>query len=133
MPRITNTKESIIQYRKEHPEYSINKIGKLLKVSKQYCWRILKENGLETKKDKTIPNESPKKFTSCPICYTIRENDNKKICNYCREIYYYATVNCPFCKKEIKLRKKYIKLRKRLKLNRRFYCNEICFLLGKKL
>jgi len=105
-------RESIIELRQEHPEYSISEISRLTGFSRYIVTRTLKEHGLQTKREHTI--------YTCPSCGKV-VSKGVKLCRQCRHV----TAICSYCGREIVRRRADENRAQKLGYRHRF-CSKKC-------
>ena len=109
----------IIQYRYDNPHDTLQQIGGAFKVSRQYIFKVLKQNNVSTLRAKRMKN--PRHCKICGELSTKLVHDGS-----CHFQYYNIKINCancriPFYRKRSQIVQKY------LEGNKKNYCSIGCF------
>ena len=123
-----NTRNKIIQLRKENPRWTLQKIANESGgISKQRVWSILKSENLPTKMFNRSLNIN--RYKNCHFCKSIMpRGTGSNYCNsICRENDLFINYPCSLCHKNMRLNKN-IMLNKVQKLQQyNFFCTKKCY------
>jgi hypothetical protein len=113
-PHISQVQETI-QLRKEHPDWSLEKIGKELGITRISVWETLKRYN--------IPTQSIREPRLCPVCFKPARSFSRYCSYVCMRKRVSVNVTCKYCGKIVfwspyKFKKDFLHGRKKS-----FYCN----------
>jgi len=115
----------IIQYRQENPMLTLQAIGNNFNVSREYIYKVLKDNNIPTK------GVRRKKSRSCKGCETLHYKRNQFCSPECRFTYTHIEVHCAFCHVPFYRTRQIIDKNMRRGYNR-IYCSRSCLARGRK-
>ena len=110
----------IVKYRQEHPILTLADIGNKFGVSRQYIYKVLKNNNVPTK------GVRRKKSNPCKFCGSLHYKRNQFCSSECRFTYTHIEVHCAFCHVPFYRTRQIIDKNMRRGYNR-IYCSRICF------
>lgn len=114
-----------IQLRKEHPNWSLQRIGTELGISRVAVYKTLKKFEQTTYAITYFKKQ-------CPVCFKKTVKTHKYCSNYCARKHISATVHCAYC--GVKFFKKRYCFRRYLEdKQHNFYCSLEHFYIGYKL
>jgi len=110
-------REAVLQLRKNNPAMSMSEISRVLEISRQRVFQILKIEG--------IPTRIKKPVFYCVRCDKVVDKEktfryNKQKCTECRIIDNIVYLFCYFCN-SVMVRRKYTVR------NNRHFCDRVCF------
>lgn len=109
----------IIQYRYDNPHDTLQQIGEAFKVSRQYVFKVLKQNEVPTLRAKKLKNAR-----HCKIC---GELSTKLVHDgSCHFQYYNLKINCATCRIPFYRKRSQI-IQKYREGNKNNYCSIACF------
>ena len=117
------SKNKAVVLRNEHPDWTLLQIGNEIGITKQRVWAILRTSNVPTKKIYNRPK--------CPQCGVSIPHD-RKLCQSCRDEFYWAYVPCSACGKEIRMLKKLHKYYMNRIGNKNTYCCRTCYYAGRR-
>jgi len=119
-----NTVTKIISHRHDNPYDTLQQIGDAFGVSRQYIYKVLKQNNVPTIRAKKMKN-----VRHCKICGEI----STKLVHdgSCRFQYYYTEINCATCKKSFHRTRSLIKQNLE-QGSTNHYCTRQCYSQAKK-
>jgi len=116
MDKVVN-KQKIFTFREEHPEWTLDAIGKEVGVTRERVRQILKKRGLPTKARKTSK--------LCAVC-SIRVAYSRKFCSpECRRKNSSITFKCSFCNVDVTWSKAIFNAQKR-RGYKNIHCSREC-------
>ena len=115
----------IIQYRQEHPMLTLQAIGNNFNVSREYIYKVLKDNNIPTK------GVRRKKSRACKFCGGLHHKRNQFCSPECRFKYTHIEVHCAFCHVPFYRTRQIIDKNMRRGYNR-IYCSRSCLARGRK-
>ncbi len=115
----------IIQHRYNNPHDTLQQIGDAFGVSRQYIYKVLKQNNVPTIRAKKMKN-----VRHCKICGEI----STKLVHdgSCHFQYYNIKVNCSFCRVPFYRKRSQI-IQKYNNGYNNIYCSNRCYYRGKRL
>jgi hypothetical protein len=116
MDRVVN-KQSVFTLREEHPDWTLDAIGKEVGVTRERVRQILKKKGMPTKSTR-IPKV-------CSVC-GIRVETSRKFCSSeCRKKNSSITFKCSFCNVDVTWAKSVFNAQKR-RGYKNIHCSREC-------
>ncbi|MFH1547683.1 MAG: hypothetical protein ABIC57_04295 [bacterium] len=119
-------REQIIELRKQHGDWTEERIGNSIGKTKQWVSKILREANLPTRAIRTSL------IRICPVCSRPTPNNQKSCPGECKRDFYFIIIKCDFCNRPHTIRKFLYK--KAIQEGTQFmYCSNECKGLGSKL
>ena len=109
----------IIQYRYDNPHNTLQEMGDAFDVSRQYIFKVLKQNNIPTIRAKRMKN--PRHCKICGEIGTKLVHDGS-----CHFQYYNLKVNCTYCRIPFYRKRSQI-VQKYQEGYKRLYCSSKCF------
>ena len=116
----TGTRADVVRLRKTYPDYTLQRIGETVGVSRERVRQILKAEGLSTKAFRV--SKYPPKV--CKYCYKFTENQRSYCNTECRTKAHWVKYNCHYCGDEHSMWKAYWK--RQSKKYKNHYCSTSC-------
>ncbi|MEK6861492.1 MAG: hypothetical protein AABY07_05970 [Nanoarchaeota archaeon] len=134
MSRLSKTIPLIIDLRKNNKEYTLEKIGVLVGVTKQMVSKTLRASNLPTRGTVRKPRKLTVLFRICKRCGRFFDNrlTRKELCLKCKILKFRYNYKCKMCGREFIAKKRFMEYRiKTLKL-KNCYCSHKCYLFERK-